>query len=185
MASMIQLLGFLVLYLLLRTVYRLLFHPLAKFPGPRLAAITSMYAAYYDLPVETSFCKEMPRLHDRYGPIVRTRPNELHIRDMDSFNQWANSPAQQNWSDAEENAEFISPALHSKRNLRSMVLTLLMDPSSIFTRPKVQKSSRTCTNRIFPKALFNVLKVRSTRRWKNCLLLCRPPPRHPRSLIWR
>jgi len=87
MLSVVQLLGLLVLWLLIRTIYRLVFHPLARFPGPRLAAITSMYAAQYDLPFETSFCKEMPRLHDSYGPIVRIRPNELHIRDIDSFNQ--------------------------------------------------------------------------------------------------
>jgi hypothetical protein len=76
-----------VAYLTVRTIYRLKVHPLAKFPGPRLAAITSMYAGSYDLPFASSFCKELPRLHDEYGPIVRIRPNELHIRDMDSFRQ--------------------------------------------------------------------------------------------------
>ncbi|KAK7905311.1 hypothetical protein LTR67_000031 [Exophiala xenobiotica] len=46
-----------------------------------------MYAGSYDLPFASSFCKELPRLHDQYGPIVRIRPNELHIRDMDSFRE--------------------------------------------------------------------------------------------------
>jgi hypothetical protein len=73
--------------LVLRIIYRLTFHPLAKVPGPRLAAITSMYAGSYDLPYGSSFCKKLPELHDKYGPIVRIMPNQLHIRDMDSFNQ--------------------------------------------------------------------------------------------------
>jgi hypothetical protein len=87
--SVLQLFGVFIVYLVIRTIYRLSFHPLAKFPGPRLAAVTSMYSASYDLPFETSFCKKLPELHDRYGPIVRIRPNQLHIRDMDSFNQYA------------------------------------------------------------------------------------------------
>ena len=75
------------IYILLRAIYRLTIHPLAGFPGPRLAALTSMYAASYDLPYGSSLCKKLPQLHDKYGPIVRIMPNQLHIRDMDSFNQ--------------------------------------------------------------------------------------------------
>lgn len=82
-----QLLVLFLLFSLVRAIYRLTLHPLSSFPGPRLAAMTSMYAASYDLPFETSFSKMMPQLHDKYGPVVRTRPNELHIRDMNSFDQ--------------------------------------------------------------------------------------------------
>jgi hypothetical protein len=74
-------------FLILRIIYRLTFHPLARFPGPRAAAITSMYAASYDIPYGSSLCKKLPELHDKYGPIVRIMPNQLHIRDVDSFNQ--------------------------------------------------------------------------------------------------
>jgi len=61
------LIGAIVLYFILRAIYRLTLHPLAKFPGPKLAALTSMYAASWDLPVASSFCKHLPELHDRYG----------------------------------------------------------------------------------------------------------------------
>lgn len=63
------------------------FHPLAKFPGPTKAAISTTYAMSHDLPVATSYVKEFPSLHERYGPIVRIEPNHLHIHDIDAYNQ--------------------------------------------------------------------------------------------------
>jgi hypothetical protein len=56
-------------YVVLRSVYRLTLHPLAKFPGPRPAAVSSMYGASYDLPKNSSYVKMMPALHDKYGPL--------------------------------------------------------------------------------------------------------------------
>ena len=85
--ALLRLCGAVMIYLVLRTIYRLTIHPLAGFPGPRLAALTSMYAGSYDIPYGSSFCKELPGLHEKYGPIVRILPNQLHVRDMDSFNQ--------------------------------------------------------------------------------------------------
>src|ERR1700712_4561401 len=76
-------------FVFVRAIYRVRFHPLANSPAPPLAAITSLYAASYDLPLGSSFCKHLPELHVRYGPIVRIRPNELHILDMDSYNKYA------------------------------------------------------------------------------------------------
>lgn len=54
-------------------VYRLTFHPLARFPGPRLAALTNIYGAYYDLSETRSYIKELPALHEKYG-INTIRP---------------------------------------------------------------------------------------------------------------
>lgn len=54
--------------LLAKIVYRLTLHPLAAFPGPKLAAVTNMYGAFYDLSFSSSsYVKELPALHARYG----------------------------------------------------------------------------------------------------------------------
>ncbi|MCJ1354666.1 MAG: hypothetical protein MMC33_004655 [Icmadophila ericetorum] len=71
----------------LHVIYRLTFHPLARFPGPKLAGATHLYGMYYDLLRAATLVKMLPELHEKYGPIVRIFPNELHIRDMEAFNE--------------------------------------------------------------------------------------------------
>ncbi|PYH76233.1 cytochrome P450, partial [Aspergillus uvarum CBS 121591] len=65
--------------------YRLSLSPLARFPGPRLAAATGLYEMYYQLIKGGIFTWQINRLHDQYGPIIRIKPDELHIRDPDYY----------------------------------------------------------------------------------------------------
>lgn len=58
-----------------------------RFPGPRLAAMSSVYAMYHDIPHGSSYIKKFPQWHDIYGPIIRIEPNHLHIRDIDAYSQ--------------------------------------------------------------------------------------------------
>ncbi|KAF1931945.1 cytochrome P450 [Didymella exigua CBS 183.55] len=69
------------LFLLTRAVYRLWFSPLAHIPGPKIAALTSWYCAYHDLVRGGQYVWVVEDLHRRYGPIVRIRPDVLHVND--------------------------------------------------------------------------------------------------------
>lgn len=53
--------------LVLRTVYHLYFHPLSKFPGPRIAAATYLYEFYYDVVKGGMYIWEVERMHEKYG----------------------------------------------------------------------------------------------------------------------
>ncbi|KAK0212146.1 cytochrome P450 [Desarmillaria ectypa] len=59
--------------------YRLYFHPLAKFPGPKFAAVSSLYHFYYDVVVGGEMLLKLAELHKVYGPVVRYGPNSLHF----------------------------------------------------------------------------------------------------------
>lgn len=65
-------------------VYRVTLHPLAKFPGPKLAAASFWYEFYYDLwPNNARYLWKIKELHEVYGPIVRINPIHIHINDPD------------------------------------------------------------------------------------------------------
>jgi len=54
-------------------VYRLYLSPLANFPGPRLAALTSAYEGYFDCFKDGGgrYFVEINRMHDIYGKLPR------------------------------------------------------------------------------------------------------------------
>ncbi|OAG42902.1 hypothetical protein AYO21_02853 [Fonsecaea monophora] len=60
------------------SIYRLLLHPLRKFPGPWAAKLTKLEGVYYALPGK--FHDHMQEIHDKYGDVVRIGPNELSFR---------------------------------------------------------------------------------------------------------
>lgn len=59
--------GAFVIYLVCTIVYRLCFSPLAKFPGPKLAALTTWYEIYFDVIDGPRFPWVVEELHQRYG----------------------------------------------------------------------------------------------------------------------
>jgi hypothetical protein len=56
-----------VLYTIYRIIYRLRFSPIAKFPGPKLAALTFWYEFYYDVVKRGRYTWEMKRMHEKYS----------------------------------------------------------------------------------------------------------------------
>ncbi|RAL03205.1 cytochrome P450 [Aspergillus ibericus CBS 121593] len=76
-------------YFVVLGIYRLTLHPLARFPGPKLAAFTYWYETYYEVFKSPGgqFLFHYHRLHDQYGPIIRISPDEIHIRDSSFFEE--------------------------------------------------------------------------------------------------
>lgn len=58
-----------VLYCIVLVVYRLYFSPIAKFPGPKLAASTLWYEFYYDVMKKGRYSWEIGKMHEKYGKL--------------------------------------------------------------------------------------------------------------------
>jgi len=60
------------LYLLYGVINRLFLSPIAKIPGPRLAALTGWYEVYYDIVKPAVFPWHLQKLHAKYGAPTPT-----------------------------------------------------------------------------------------------------------------
>ncbi|KAL8929202.1 MAG: hypothetical protein Q9208_001285 [Pyrenodesmia sp. 3 TL-2023] len=98
--------GLSALYIVGLAIQRLFYSPIAKFPGPKLAAVTGWYELYYDVVHKGKYLFEIEKMHDKYGitahiahrngahglhthvgPIVRINPYELSIRDHEYYDE--------------------------------------------------------------------------------------------------
>ena len=94
----------LALYFLCLAIFRLYLSPIAKFPGPKLAALTLWYEFYHDVVRGGQYLWKIRELHDIYGrqiwsslhkganemsagPVIRINPYELHIMDPEFYDQ--------------------------------------------------------------------------------------------------
>ena len=56
----------LVVYFVVGAIYRVYLSPLAKFPGPKLAALTLWYEFYYDVWFGGQYIWKIRELHEQY-----------------------------------------------------------------------------------------------------------------------
>ncbi|KAI8623144.1 cytochrome P450 [Xylariaceae sp. FL1651] len=63
------------LYVLARCIYLLVFHPLAKYPGLKLAALTEYWYAFSW--ASGNYPHIMYAAHEKHGTVIRTGPNKL------------------------------------------------------------------------------------------------------------
>jgi len=92
--------------------YRLVLHPLAGVPGPKLAAVSTLSEIYYDLVRKGQLPWPLKRLYGRYGrylviyrlgtppargaregPITHNGPNEVHISTTAALSSRSSRPS--------------------------------------------------------------------------------------------
>jgi hypothetical protein len=61
--------------LIFYVIYQRFFHPLSQYPGPFFGGLTDLlkFSYFWSLDID----KQIAKLHETYGPIVRIAPNEL------------------------------------------------------------------------------------------------------------
>ncbi|KAH8746389.1 cytochrome P450 [Diaporthe sp. PMI_573] len=74
-------------YIIAITIYRLYLHPLAKFPGPKICAVTSLFELWWDFVGQGAYLYRIEKMHSIYGPIVRINPSELSIQDAQYYDR--------------------------------------------------------------------------------------------------
>ncbi|KAK5627594.1 hypothetical protein RRF57_003309 [Xylaria bambusicola] len=82
------------------TIYRLYFHRLSRFRGPRLAAITKLWHVW-QVKDSTNYLFQQ-KIYEKYGTIVRTGPNEItifHPAAFDLLDGFKNETTRDVWYD--------------------------------------------------------------------------------------
>ncbi|KAI5777400.1 cytochrome P450 [Geopyxis carbonaria] len=86
----LALLSLAALYAVAKVVYNMYLHPLAKIPGPRLAAATDLWFGWVGVTGHQYLI--VKDLHARYGPIVRLGPSELSFASASALHTIYNRP---------------------------------------------------------------------------------------------
>ncbi|PVH78516.1 cytochrome protein [Cadophora sp. DSE1049] len=128
-----------IIYAIGVAIHRLYFSQYAKFPGPKLAALTYGYMFYYDAIVgEGQYMYKIKALHEEYdSPIIRISPHELHIIDPDFYEvlfTGANSKRDKppTWSHAFSNVDSAFGTIsHEKHRVRRNAIAPFFSTSSM------------------------------------------------------
>ncbi|KAF1813406.1 putative cytochrome P450 [Eremomyces bilateralis CBS 781.70] len=128
-------------YWVFDVVYLLCFHPLAKFPGPRLPVITAWYTFYYDVVRPGRMMWEIEKWHRKYGPIIRINADEIHIKDSHFY-------------------ETLYAPKGRKADRWARLSTMVGSPESVFAASdsKTHKERRTPLNPFFSRSTVSKLE---------------------------
>ncbi|TVY42179.1 Cytochrome P450 monooxygenase [Lachnellula occidentalis] len=135
-------------------LYRLYFHPLSRFPGPSLAAVTLWYDVYFDIVKRGKFLAEIERMHEKYGPIVRINPHELHISDPEYYGEIYGSAKHvrdkyQPWTAGGALTSVIATVGHEHHRLRRAALSPFYTKSSVrASEPIIREHVKVLTTRL-------------------------------------
>jgi hypothetical protein len=80
-----------ILKFIFQCIYNLYLHPLRSFPGPKIAAASTLWKAYIDCISFTSFLETLQQLHTRHGDVVRVGPNELSFSRPETYHEIYNN----------------------------------------------------------------------------------------------
>ncbi|KAF2103452.1 cytochrome P450 [Rhizodiscina lignyota] len=77
--------GLCIIYAVGSVCYNVFFHPLAAYPGPKLAAASRIWYCFYALQGRVPFV--LSELHKKYGDVIRIAPDELSYTAVEGWNQ--------------------------------------------------------------------------------------------------
>ncbi|KAL4872418.1 hypothetical protein BDV12DRAFT_183083 [Aspergillus spectabilis] len=136
-------------------IKRLVFSPIAHFPGPRIAAVTFWYEFYYDVVRRGQYFREIENMHQRYGPVVRINPFELHVQDPDFYPVLYTGPTRRRhkWPWAARmfgnNTSAFSTVAHDHHRIRRSALNPLFSRTAIQRMtPRIQDRLRQLCQRL-------------------------------------
>lgn len=152
-------------------IYRLFFHPLSKYPGPKLNAVSHAPWTYKSY-ISGTMARDAAALHKQYGPIVRVTPNGLAIDGAVAFPQiFQHLPGKPEWPklkgfyQAHDETTLIGGPRDVHRRLRRQLAHAFSDASMYEQEPVVKKYVDSLCLRIGEKAATG--EVFDAVRWFN------------------
>lgn len=153
-----------------RVVYNLYFHPLAKYPGPRMAAATEWWQAWLEIFKAESLSLTLLELHAKHGDIVRIGPNELHFSRPSAYheiytskNKWAKNPAFYRYIVSPTESTFSTCEYDKAKKRRDITLPIFSRKSILGMQHLVQECiDSMCENidkHISEKKSVNILRA--------------------------
>ncbi|KAI9046205.1 uncharacterized protein KD926_004043 [Aspergillus affinis] len=143
------LLASLVLYYAFIAIHRLYLSELARarIPGPRLAAITFLYEAYYEAWLGGQMFLHVQELHKKYGPIVRITPDEVHFDDPETidaiFPQGGRKTNKPTWLHTRTGTpdSIFSTVHHDQHRQRRNAVSSFFSPASVHRLESILKEN--------------------------------------------